>query len=539
MQYETPLWLLLAIAGLVLLIACANLANLMLARAGAREREIAVRLALGAARGRLVRQLLTESLLLAAGGALLGAALARGLSRVLINYLSDGNPRAIFVSLTTDWRVLSFTTALAILTCILFGLAPALKATSAPPARVMSLAGRSLTAARERFSLRRGLVVLQVALSLVLMFTALSFAGSLRKILTLDAGFQRDGLLVMDFDFTRLNLPAARRMPFAESLLERLRVLPGVDSVAETSVVPLGGSYWNNHVIVDGKVYDADVNMSRVSAGYFKTMGTPLLAGRDFDERDNFIAPRVVIVNQQFAHKIFGAENPVGRMFKIEVYKGEPMLEYQVVGLVKNTKYKDLREDFSPIAFYPQMQDGKPDPGTEVIVRSSLPLEPLLASLRRTVADFKPAVTIDFHVFDRQVKQTLLRERLLATLGGFFGALAVVLATIGVYGVIAYLVVRRTNEIGIRIALGATPARILTMVIYEAASLLAFGLAIGAVLALVSGKVAAKLLVGLKTHDAATLAAASLLLCAGAVSASLLPARRAARLEPTMALREE
>ncbi|HYX53549.1 MAG TPA: ABC transporter permease, partial [Candidatus Limnocylindrales bacterium] len=207
-DYETPLWLLLAIAGLVLLIACANLANLMLARASAREREMAVRLALGAARSRLVRQLLTESLLLAIGGAALGIGLAGLLSRLLVNYLRGGSGASrLFVPLVTDWRVLGFTTALAVLTCLLFGLAPALKATNAPPARVMSLAGRGLTATRERFSLRRALVIVQVALSLVLVFTALLFGGSLQKVLALDAGFQREGLLVMDMDFTTLNIP--------------------------------------------------------------------------------------------------------------------------------------------------------------------------------------------------------------------------------------------------------------------------------------------------------------------------------------------
>ena len=537
-DYETPLWLLLAIAGLVLMIACANLANLMLARASAREREIAVRLALGAERSRLVRQLLTESLLLAFAGALFGVGLARLLSRLLINYLS-GEAGRLFVSLSTDWRVLGFTAALSILTCLVFGLAPALKATSSPPARIMSLAGRGLTAARERFTLRRGLVVIQVALSLVLVVTAILFTGSLRKILRLDAGFQRDGLLIMDFDFTSLNVPDAQRMPFAESLLERLRGVPGIDGAAESSEPPLAGSYWNDAVIVDGKKNQDYVDMSHISSGYFRTVGTPLLAGRDFDDRDRPGAPKVAIVNQEFARKIMHTENPVGRTFKIDVYQGEPQFEYQIVGLVKNSKYFDLREDFPPIAYYPQLQDVKPQPGTEVIVRSSMGLEPLLDSLRKTVRDLNPAITIDFHVYNGMVKRSLLRERLLATLSGFFGALAVVLATIGLYGVIAYLVVRRTNEIGIRMALGATPARILAMVVLEAATLLLVGLVAGALLTLAAGRQAAALLYGLKPYDPAIMAAAAFVLSAVAISASLLPARRAARLEPTVALREE
>jgi predicted permease len=276
-----------------------------------------------------------------------------------------------------------------------------------------------------------------------------------------------------------------------------------------------------------------------VSPGYFKTMGTPLLAGRDFDQRDNAGSPKVAIVNQEFARKILGTENPIGRTYKIDVYQGEQQVDYEIVGLVRNTKHIELREEFTPIAYYPQLQDSKPDPGTEVMIRSSLALEPLLDSLRRAVAEYNPAIIIDFHGFEQQIRQTLLRERLLATLSGFFGALAMVLATIGLYGVIAYLVVRRTNEIGIRMALGATPGRILGMVIREAATLLIAGVVIGSVLSLAAGKFASTLLVGLKPHDPVALLSAVLLLCAVAVGASLLPARRAAHLDPTVALREE
>ncbi len=538
-EYETPLWVLLAIASLVLLIACANLANLMLARAAAREREIAVRLALGAARGRLVRQLLTESLLLGVAGALLGTALARVLSRLLVDYLGTEDGVRIFLSLGTDWRVLLFTTGLALLTCVLFGLAPALKATSGPPARISSLAGRGLTATRERFSLRRALVVSQVALSLVLVVSALLFAGSLRKILTLDAGFQRDGILVMDLDFSSLNLPSTQRVPFTESMLEHVRSLPGVEAASEVQYVPLSGDGWNGQVIVEGKKVDTFVDMNSISDGYFKTLGTPLLTGRDFDQRDTPNSPRVAIVNQQFARRIFGGENAVGRTFKVDVYRGQQQPEYQIVGMVKNTKYMDLREELAPIAFYPQSQNEKPGLGTEVMIRSNLDLQSLVTSLRHTMADINPAIAIDFEVFNQQVKDGLLRERLLATLSGSFGVLAVVLATVGLYGVIAYMVVRRTNEIGIRMALGATPGRVLAMVLSEASTLLLVGLPIGVLLSLAAGKAAMSLLFGVRPYDPIILTAALLGLSAVAIAASLLPARRAARLHPMVALREE
>src|SRR6185437_12688097 len=282
-------WLLLGIAGLVLLIACANLANLMLARASAREREIAVRLALGAAKGRLLCQLMTESLFLAILGAILGLGLAGAISRFLVRYLSTQRQQVV-LDLATDWRMLAFTAGLAALTCLLFGLTPALRAVRTPPAVAMNTAGRGLTATRERFSTRRILVVCQVALSLVLLVGALLFVRSLHKLLTLDAGFQRTGILVADADFTRLNIPSAQRLEFKRELLERIRALPGVERAAIAMVVPLGGNFSNNDVFINGEKKElADLN--RVSDRFFSTMGTPLLAGRDFDSRDNLNAP--------------------------------------------------------------------------------------------------------------------------------------------------------------------------------------------------------------------------------------------------------
>lgn len=539
--YETPLWLLLVLAGSVLLIACANLANLMLARASVREREIAVRLALGAARDRLIRQLLTESAMLAVAGALLGAGLARVLSQFLVNYLStDTDGSRLYVQLSDDWRVLGFTTAIAVLTCIIFGLAPALKATSSPSAKVMSLAGRTVTASRERIGLRRALVVLQVALSLVLLVSAVLFAGSLRKILTLDAGFQRDGLLVISADFSRLQLPKDQRIQFAQSLMERIRALPGVEAASEAFIVPLSGNSWGTNVIIDGKtVMQGELSMNGVSDGYFKTMGTPLLAGRDFNRHDTINAPPVAIVNQEFARKFLGTENPIGRTFRKVVFRGDPQPNYQIVGLVKDTKYHDLRENFPPLAYFPQTQDDKPSSDIDMIVRSNLDLQDLLPSLRHAIAEVNPAVTIDFQVFNQQVKEKLVRERLMATLSGFFGALAAVLATIGLYGVIAYSVVKRSSEIGIRIALGAAPSRILSMVVREAAILVGFGLFIGTIAALIAGKTAETLLYGLKPHDPMVLTAACAMLAAVALAASLLPALRAARVQPMTALRED
>jgi predicted permease len=539
-QYESPLWLLLAITGLVLLIACANLANLLLARASAREKEIAVRIALGAARGRIVRQLFTESLLLALLGATFGMVLARLLSSFLVRYLSgEGDVRHIFVGLATDWRVLGFTAGLAVLTCVLVGLAPAIKSTRMAPALVMSLAGRGLTTTRERFSLRRALVVAQVALSLVLVVSALLFGESLRKILTLDAGFQRDGVLVMDIDYTRLNLPYDQRGPFRERIVERVRSLPGVQSAAETNEVPLGGSYWNDEVVVNGEVKKGWVDMGNITPGYFQTIGTPLLGGRNFNERDTASSPKVAIVNQEFARKIMGTENPVGRTFKINVYRGQPQYEYEIVGLMANAKYDDLRKEFDPIAFYPQLQDDRPDTNGEIIVRSSGLLESIVGELRQAMADVNPEIAIDFHSLAAQINDGLLKERLLAILSGFFGLLAAILATVGLYGVMAYMVAKRTSEIGIRMALGAAPIQMIELVLSEAGKLCGVGVAVGVVMTLVVGRWAASLLFGLKPYNPAVLATACLGLAVVAVLASGVPARRAAKLQPMVALREE
>jgi len=539
-QYEAPLWLLLAITGLVLLIACANLANLLLARASGREKEIAVRIALGAARGRIVRQLFTESLLLALLGAALGMVLARMLSSFLIRYLStEGDARRIFVGLVTDWRVLGFTSVLAALTCVLVGLAPAIKTTKMAPALVMSLTGRGLTTTRERFSLRRVLVVAQVALSLVLLVSALLFGQSLRKILNLDAGFRREGVLVMDIDFTRLHIPNDQRTQFRERIVERVRALPEVQSAAETDTVPLGGSYWNDQVVVNGELIKPLVDMGHITQGYFEAIGTPLLAGRNFNERDTATSPKVAIVNQEFARKIMGTENPVGRTFKINVYRGQPQLEYEIVGLMGNAKYDDLRKEFDPIAFYPQIQDERPDNFGEIIVRSTGLLDPIMGELRRTMAEVNPEIAIDFHLLAEQIKDGLLRERLLAMLSGFFGLLAAILATVGLYGVMAYTVARRTNEIGIRMALGAAPLQMLEMVLGEAGKLCGVGVAVGIVVTLAVGRWAASLLFELKPYDPAMIATACLGVAVVAVLASTVPARRAAKLPPMVALREE
>lgn len=396
-EYENPLWTLLAIAGLVLLIACANLANLMLARASAREREIGVRLALGASHLRLLRQMFVESLLLATAGAALGAGLAQLLSRFLIAFLStEGSP--LFMDLRPDWRVLGFTASLAVLTCVLFGLTPALRSTRVAPVSVLKAAGRGMTSGRERFGLRRSLVVTQVALSLVLLVGALLFVRTLRNLLTLDPGFRQDNMVVANLDLTRLNIAKERRQQFKRELLDRIRVLPGVDSAADAGIVPISGNSWNDTVFIEGSDKRKAVPwFNRITPSYFKTMRTPFLAGRDFDDHDTATSLKVAIVNETFVRKFLNGQNPIGATFRQESYVGRPTPTYQIVGLVKDAKYVDLREEPVPLVYVAAAQDDRPDNFPQFLIRSYVPVATALPAIKQSVSEASPEIMSEFH----------------------------------------------------------------------------------------------------------------------------------------------
>jgi predicted permease len=538
-DYEKPLWLLLGLTGLVLLTACANLANLMLARASAREREIAVRLAIGASRRRIVHQLMVESLLVVVLGAAAGAVLARWLSAALVSFLASKN-NPVFVDLRPDVRLLVFTAAVAVLTCVLFGLAPALRATQVAPGAAMRLAGRGLTTSRERFSLRRALVVGQVALSLVLVVTALLFVGTLRNLMSVDPGFRTDDVLVVTLDFRRAPLPKGAEVAAKKDMLDGLRRLPGVLGAAQADIVPVSGAGWNQ-VIMAGGVRQADryPNFNRVSPGYFDTMGIRLVAGRDFGERDTTSSPPVAIVNQSFARAFFRGRDPLGETFQIEEPPGAPRPQYQIVGVVTDTKYFDLRESFPPIAYLAAGQETQPDAFLQVLVRTMGDPQAMAPVVTRWATTGNPLISVSFDVMRSEVRRTVQTEALMATLTGSFGLLAGTIAALGLYGVMSYLVARRRKEIGIRMALGADRTAVVRMVFRESASLLAAGLAIGAGLALASGRTAGALLFGLTPMDPATFAKAALALAATAALASYVPAMRAARVDPVRSLREE
>ena len=539
-EYEQPLWMLLAIAATVLLIACANLANLMFARANAREREIAVRLALGASRTRLLQQLMMESLLVAAIGAASGVLLAQALTRVLMSFLTTrGGQVSLDVSL--DWRVLGFSGLAAVITCLFFGLAPAMRATATPPIVAMKAGARGATGGRERLGMRRVLVVAQVALSMLLLVGAFLFVRSFQKLVSVDAGFRQSGILVADLDFTQLNIPIEMRNNFKQQLVDRMKALPGVESAAGVGIVPVSGNGWNDsvHTNASGEELQEISWFNRVTPGFFNTMDTPIVRGRDVSVSDTLNSPAVAVVNETFARKLFRDKDPIGQTFKVDEGAGKPESVYQVVGIVKDTKYRTLREELTPIAFVPRGQDKHPDTNCSVVMRSDLPLDSLTTAVEHAVAEMNPAILIQFTVLKTQIRDTLVRERLMASLSGFFGVLAAVLTTIGLYGLISYMAVRRRNEIGIRMALGADRMRVLQLVMREALELLGIGLVAGAALSWWVSRSARSMLFGVKNTDPTIFGAAVALLAIVAITASFVPAQKASHLDPLEALREE
>jgi putative ABC transport system permease protein len=444
--------------------------------------------------------------------------------------------------LRMDWRVLGFTTALAALASLLFGLAPALRATSVAPIEVLKQGARRTTVSRARFGLRRILAVSQIALSLALLVGALLFARSLGKVASVDAGFRETGILATDLNFTALKVSGDRRVSFAEELLEHVRSIPGVDAAAIAKIIPLSGDGVAHDILMGvsspPKTENPVAAFNQVSPGFFKTMQTQMIAGRDFDLHDVAGSPLVAIVNETFARTIAKTENPIGAMFRVRRL-GTILGTYEIVGLVKDTKYIDLRESRRGIVYTPMAQDAHPDADAQILIRSEMPLAGLIADVKGVANEAGPGMDVNFTVFHQMIEEGLLRDRLMARLSGFFGGLALLLAVIGLYGVISYMVARRRNEIGIRMSLGADRASIIGLMLREAMVLLAIGLGIGLALAVGASSAAASLLFGLKGYDPATLAMATALLAGIALAASYIPAVRASRLDPLDALRHE
>jgi putative ABC transport system permease protein len=534
-EYSRALAFLMTIVGVVLLIACANVANLLLARGAGRQREIAIRMAVGAGRSRLIRQLLTESLLLSGSGAALGILLADLGARLLIRFLDVPLDPAV------DVRVLSFTACIAVLTSLLFGVAPAWRGTRVDSQSALKASSRGVLEG-SKLELGKALVAAQVALSFFLVVGAGLMLRTFWKLFSLDPGFEREHVLLVNVDLR--NYPAARQSTVYQQILEQLRTIPSLRSASVSSVAPICHCRFALEVAVDGHApisrEDALVSFNSVSDRYFETLGTSMVRGRDFNSHDTFTSTKVAIVNESMAAKYFGAENPLGRHFRIWSGSGEgPGTAVEIVGEVKNAKYGSMRDEPAPVVFLPWSQGGPPGPLTGFQLRAAAAPKGLIRGALSAIGRVDPDVSIQFKTLADKVDDSIQRETLLAMLAGFFGGLALVLSAVGLYGVISYNVARRRNEIGIRVALGASRSRVLWTLFGEVAILLTVGLAIGFGAALAATRLVASFLYGVQPNDPLTLGVASVMLVLVAVIAGYLPARRACSLDPMAALREE
>ncbi len=532
-QFSMPLRILMALVGIVLLIACANVANLLLARAAARQHEISVRLAIGASRLRVVRQLLTESILLAMFGGALGLLFARFAGQLLVRMVSTGDT---IVALDThpDARVLLFTLAVSLLTGILFGLAPAARI-----GRQSGLAQRAFT----KTGLARPLVVVQVGLSMLLLVGAGLFIRTFENLWHLDAGLQRENILLFVVSPADGGYKGPRLAAFWDQLTARIRTLPGVGSVAVSAQAPLDGG-WGSAVTIPGWTpraqEDRFFNQDALTPGYFDTMGIPIVLGRDFRPQDDLAAPKVAIVNQTAARTWFGSESPIGK--HIAIGREQKTADIEIIGVVKDAHYTGLKGGEGPngpnVVYTPTKQEAIGG-GTVEIRTTANPLN-LADQVRHAVQGTDARVPVsNIRTMAVQAASTIVKERLMATISTFFGALALLLAAVGLYGIMAYVVARRTTEIGIRMALGAKRSAVQWMVLRDAFLLVVIGIAVGIPAAASLTRFAKSLLFGVEANDPITITCAALLMLLIAAAAGYLPARRASRVDPMIALRYE
>ncbi|HEX4322758.1 MAG TPA: ABC transporter permease [Acidobacteriaceae bacterium] len=535
--YDASLRLLLAITGLVLLIACANLANLMLARASVRQRAVAIRIALGASRGRLLQQMFIESGLLALCGALLGIAIAQPLSRLLVASMSTERD-TIQVAISTDWRVLLFAATVAAVTCVIFGTFPAMRSAKVDPISAIRSGERGVTGNRERFSIQRLMVVMQMAISMVLLMAALLFVRSYRNLATLDPGVRESGMTVGFFDFSTLNIKPENRAAFTRQLVDDVRAIPGVQNAGATTHVLLNGGSWSHSVHV-GSI-EGSSRFTYVSPSYLATVGIPILRGRGFTKEDTVNSPFVLIVNQAFIRKFLGGGPALGQLIHVMPEPDYPERHYLIVGTIPDTKYNDLRADAEPMAFVPidQLPVEAQRPGAAIMIASN-DSTAAIDAIRHTIGVRYPLISLNFADFEQGIRDNLVGDRMMAMLAGFFGILAALLVVVGLYGVLSYFLAQRRNEIGIRIALGARRGQVIGLVLRDTAGMLAAGLGLGILLTLGVGRAASAMLFGLKAWDPATMSLAVLLLAAVSFVASWIPARKAANLDPVAALRTE
>ena len=537
-DFSTALIVLMCMVGLVLLIACANVANLLIARGFMRQKEIAVRLSLGSSRGRLVRQLLVESLVLSFAGGAVGLAIAFALTRGLLALVpSQGQP--VLISASPDPRILMFTLSLTVLTGIVFGLLPALRASRTDPWTTMKDTMGSITGTRGSLFLRKGLVTAQVALSFLLLFGAGLFVRSLQNLKTTDTGVKLENLITFQLSPALSGYDDNRGQLFYQQLLDRLRSAPGVKSAALASVPILAGDEWDSSMSVEGYSFkdgeDMQAFMNAFSPGYFETMNIPLLEGRDFRISDAKREATVAIVNRRFADHFFPGKSAVGKRIG---FGGGPntKLNIEIIGVVANSLYEGPREGVRRQVFLPNW--GKNS--AAFYVRTQAASATASAVVRNEVKQLDPAMPVyEMKTVEGQLDETLLTDRLVAMLSAGFGFVATLLASVGLYGVMAFVVAQRKKELGIRLALGAQPGFVIWLVMREVLLLLAIGLAVGIPAAMALGQYVAAQLYGIQARDPLIATSTVLLLTIVSALAGLIPAQRASRTDPMLALRQE
>jgi len=537
----TPLFLLMGVVGLVLLIACINIANLLLARGAARQKEIAVRLAVGARRGRLVRQLLTESVMLAGTGAAAGMLLALWGTRILLLLMGSGGT-AIALDVAPDVRVLSFTAGLALVAGVLFGLSPALRATRVDLTPSLRESGGAFGSGRgygARIGLGGALVIAQVSLSLVLLVGAGLFIRTLVNLQHASTGFNTQNLLLFGVDATHAGYAGARLADFYEELERRIEALPGVRSVSASHSTLIGGGGNFQMLQIPGYMAKARENVGAainwVGPNFFRTMGIPFALGRDIAESDTSDAPKVIVVNEQFVRQFFSGANPLGRHITLG-----KKTDVEIVGVVSDAKYFDLRSAAPATIYPPWVQESNLNTALHFEVRTAADPRGLMSSVQQLMAAMDKKVSAyDMKTEVEQIDQSLFATRILAELTSFFGALAALLASVGLYGVMAFGVSRRTREIGVRVALGASRGEIVGMVVREMFVLVAMGLGIGVAAALGASRLIASFLYGVTPSDPFTCAAVCAVLAGVALAACVVPAHRASLVDPMVALRHE
>jgi predicted permease len=535
-QYARPLTVLMALVVLVLLIACANVANLLLARGSARRGELAVRLSLGATRAQILRSLLIESLAIALVSAVAAVIAGSWIARTIVNAVAvnQSGGFANWIDVPLDYRVMAFTIAVGMLTAVIFGAGPAVWATRVDPLDAMRQRARGTIGGSSRFGIAQALVAFQVALAFVLILGGSLLVRSFIAMTSQDLGFDRRNVVVAVPDFNRSSVGRRQRVPVTDRIRERLRAAPGILDVAFAESAPFGfGAGVVPFAIGGDEPADERVTLNRISDGYFKTMGVTLTAGRDFDWIGR--EPRQsAIVNEAFLNRYLAGRPAVGQAIKLAL-RGRPQVD--VVGVVADSRHTSLREPVAPAIFLPLIPED--EPWIEINVRSRLPDVQVHAAVLDAMSQLAPGASVEFRSIEEGFRQAGGRDRVIAWLAGGFAALALLLSAIGLYGVMSNQVIRRRQEFGVRVAIGAAPGSVTALILRQAAWIIGIGVAVGLAGALASGRLIVALLYDVKPNDPATIALAIVFLAGVTILAGLIPALRASRVDPMVALREE